>query len=54
MYLFKVLREQTTEIINIINLVPVSLFLTLRQLSTLALVLVVALLNLLLYTKTRN
>ena len=31
MYLFKVLRRQTTDIINIINVVPVSLFLTLNS-----------------------
>ena len=42
MYLFKVLRRQTTDIINIINRAGVFIF-NLKQLSTLALVLVVAL-----------
>ena len=52
MYLFKVLKRQTKDIINIINVVPV--IFNLKQLSKLALVLVVALWNLFLYTKTLN
>ena len=31
MYLFKVLRKQTIDIINIVNVDPVSLFLTLNS-----------------------
>ena len=46
--MFNVLTRQTIDIINIINVMPVSLLLTLKQLSTFALVLVVALWNLLL------
>ena len=54
MYLFKDLGRQTRDSINIINVVPVSFVFNLKQLSTLALVLAVALWNLLLSSKTLN